>query len=139
MQYGSLIAIVLVIFRDVNLRRNRKILMPTWSFLTNYGLVLAFVGRHPDSTGRQIAQAVGITERAVRMIVADLRSAGYLEPEKVGRRNRYRINADQHLRLLGDQPVTVGALLNLLWREEDAPGPSAEPLIAGAKSTVQPS
>jgi DNA-binding transcriptional ArsR family regulator len=96
--------------------------MPEWSFLTNYGLVLAYIGRHPDSTGREIADAVGITERAVRMIVADLRAAGFVEPEKVGRRNRYRINADQPLPLLGDQAVTVGELLGLLWRDEARDG-----------------
>ena len=92
--------------------------MSQWRFLTNYGLVLAYIGRDPDSTGRQIAQAVGITERAVRMIVADMRAAGYLEPEKVGRRNRYRINSDQPLRFLGDHAVTVGQLLELLGRDD---------------------
>lgn len=90
-----------------------------WSFLTNHGLVLMYVGQHPDSTGRDIAEAVGITERAVRSIVADLRSAGYLEPERVGRRNRYRINASQSLRHLGERAVTVGELLELLWRDEE--------------------
>jgi DNA-binding transcriptional ArsR family regulator len=93
--------------------------MAAWSFLTNHGLVLAYIGRHPDSTGLEVAQAVGITERAVRTIVADLRTAGYVEPEKVGRRNRYRINADQTLRHLGERAVTVGELLELLWRDED--------------------
>jgi predicted transcriptional regulator len=88
--------------------------MAEWSFLSNHGLVLAFIGQHPDSTGKEIAQAVGITERAVRTIVGDLRQAGYVEPEKVGRRNRYRINRNQSVRLLGDQAVTVGGLLELL-------------------------
>ncbi len=94
--------------------------MAAWSFLTNHGLVLAHVGRHPDSTGLEIAQAVGITERAVRAIVSDLGAAGFLEPEKVGRRNRYRINTDQPLRHLGGRAVTVGELLGLLWRDDAA-------------------
>ncbi|HUX86611.1 MAG TPA: winged helix-turn-helix domain-containing protein [Chloroflexota bacterium] len=93
--------------------------MPEWSFLTNHGLVLTYIGRHPDSTGREIAQAVGITERAVRSIVTDLQSAGYLEPEKIGRRNRYRINPSQPLRHLGERSITVRELLELLWRDED--------------------
>src|SRR5438874_13612770 len=67
-------------------------LMPAWSFLTNHGLVLTYVGRNPDSTGLEIARQVGITERAVRKIVDDLSTAGYIEREKVGRRNRYSIN-----------------------------------------------
>jgi DNA-binding transcriptional ArsR family regulator len=106
--------------------------MTHWSFLSNYGLVLAYIGRYPDSTGREIAQAVGITERAVRMIVADLRASGYVEPEKVGRRNRYRINEDQPLRLLGKQAVTVGDLLGVFWREQDQP---SQPLGASASAS----
>jgi len=110
--------------------------MATWNFLTNYGLVLAFVGRHPDSTGLEIAQAVGVTERAVRMIVADLRAAGYVDPEKVGRRNRYRINADQPIRHVGERAVTVGELLGLLWRNDVGLGQSAEQFVAGPEAAV---
>jgi DNA-binding transcriptional ArsR family regulator len=91
--------------------------MADWSFLTNHGLVLVYVGRQPDSTGLEIAQAVGITERAVRAIVADLRAAGFLEAEKVGRRNRYRINGIQPVRHVGGRAVSVGELLDLLWRD----------------------
>ena len=90
--------------------------MPEWTFLTNHGLVLTYIGNHRDSTGLEIAQAVGITERAVRKIVADLQSDGYIEREKVGRRNRYRVNSAQPLRYLGGQAVTVGELLGLLTR-----------------------
>ena len=96
--------------------------MAAWSFLTNHGLVLTHVGRHPDSTGREIAGAVGITERAVRSIVADLCAAEYLEPERVGRRNRYRVNATQPLRHVGDCAVTVGELLELLWHDDEPSG-----------------
>lgn len=102
--------------------------MVEWSFLTNYGLVLAYIGRHPDSTGREIADAVGVTERAVRKIVNDLRTAGYLEPEKVGRRNRYRVNATQPLRYLSNRAVTVGEMLELLWRDQEGASLPAEPL-----------
>ena len=55
---------------------------------------------------------------AVRAIVDDLRQAGYVEQEKVGRRNRYRINPARPVRYLGERAVTVGELLDLLWREE---------------------
>lgn len=93
--------------------------MATWTFLTNHGHVLIYIGGHPDSTGLEIAQAVGITERAVRKIVAELQAEGYSEPEKVGRRNRYRINTALPLRLRGERAVTVGELLELLWRDRD--------------------
>lgn len=84
------------------------------NFLTNHGLVLTYIGRHPDSTGLEIAQAVGITERAARKIIADLGSDGYIEWEKVGRRNMYRINTHRPLQHLGERAVTVGELLQLL-------------------------
>jgi len=93
---------------------------PPWTFLTNHALVLTFIGRHPESTGLEVAQAVGITERAVRKIVDDLEVAGYIEREKVGRRNRYRVNPARPLPFPGERAVTVGELLHLLWRDDDA-------------------
>ena len=93
--------------------------LATWRFLTNDGLVLTFVSEHPQSTGLEIAQAVGITERTARRILADLQAAGYVEWEKVGRRNQYRVNTDQPLRLIGEREVTVGELLNSLPHAQD--------------------
>src|SRR3972149_7349558 len=90
--------------------------MASWSFLTNHGLVLSHLGRYPDSTGLATAQAVGITERAARKIVADLLADAYIEREKVGRRNRYRLHTTQRLRHPVERAVTVGELLGLLWR-----------------------
>ncbi len=106
--------------------------MASWSFLTNHGLVLTYIGRYPDSTGLEIAQAVGITERAARNIVADLLEAGYIEREKVGRRNSYRLNAHLPLRHPGERTATVGELLDLLWRDDNSreasqPGTHAVP------------
>jgi hypothetical protein len=91
--------------------------MASWSFLTNHGLVLTYLGRYPDSTGLEIARAVGITERAARKIVADILAEAYIEREKVGRCNRYRLNIDQPLRHPGERTVTVGQLLGLLWHD----------------------
>lgn len=99
--------------------------MASWSFLTNHGLVLTYLGRYPDSTGLSIAQAVGITERAARKIVADLLAEAYIEREKVGRRNRYRLNIAQPLPYPGERTVTAGELLGLLWHDRhqtDVPG-----------------
>jgi hypothetical protein len=91
--------------------------MPFWSFLTNHGLVLTHIGRYPDSTGLEIAQAVGITERAARKIVADLLAEEYIQLEKVGRRNRYRLNTARPLRHPVERTATVGELLMLLGRD----------------------
>lgn len=90
----------------------------TWSFLTNHALVLTHIGQRPDSTGLEIAQAVGITERAVRKILADLQEAGYIEPERIGRRNRYRVDIHRPLQQVGGRRLTVGELLAFI--PEDA-------------------
>lgn len=98
--------------------------MASWSFLTSHGLVLTYIGRYPDSTGLEIAQAVGITERAARKIVADLLAEGYIERERVGRRNSYRLNAHLPLRHPAERSAPPGELLGLLWREENPRGVS---------------
>lgn len=69
-----------------------------WTFLTNHSHVLVLISRNPDVVLRQVALQVGITERAVQRIIADLEEAGILEREKVGRQNHYRIITDQPLR-----------------------------------------
>lgn len=98
--------------------------MGSWSFLTNHGLVLTYIGRCPDSTGLAIAQAVGITERAARKIVADLLAEAYVEREKVGRRNRYWLNTALPLRHPVERSATVGELLGSLRPDQDTAGMS---------------
>jgi predicted ArsR family transcriptional regulator len=88
--------------------------MASWTFLTNQALVLIHIGRRPDSTGLEIAAAVGITERAVRKILAELQAAGYLEAERIGRRNRYRVDVHRQLRHAAERELTVGELLALV-------------------------
>jgi len=97
--------------------------MTSWSFLTNHALVLVHIGQRPDSTGLEIAQAVEITERAVRKIVSELQAGGYIETEKIGRRNRYRVDIDRPLRRVGERKLTVGELLAVV---PDRQGASAE-------------
>jgi DNA-binding IclR family transcriptional regulator len=65
---------------------------PAWTFLSNHGAVLLHVARSPETTIREIAAEVGITERAAARILKDLRNEGYVESTRVGRRNTYRVN-----------------------------------------------
>ena len=83
-----------------------------WTFLTNHGHVLIYVHRNPDARVRDIATAVGITERAAQTILADLEAVGVLEREKIGRRNRYRIVRKCRLRHPLEEHCTVGGLLD---------------------------
>ena len=64
----------------------------TWGFLTNHAHVLLCVARDAGSRARDIAEQVGITERAAQRILADLITEGYVTRTKAGRRNHYEIN-----------------------------------------------
>lgn len=97
--------------------------MASWSFLTNHALVLTHIGQRPTSTGLEIAQAVGITERAVRKIVADLQAAGYIEPERIGRRNRYGVDVHRPLGHIGKRELTLAELLALIPGGESQESP----------------
>jgi hypothetical protein len=71
---------------------------PRWTFMTNHAAALLHVAEHPDSTIREVAGAVGVTERAAARILKDLRYDGYLEVVRVGRRNAYNVDLSRPLR-----------------------------------------
>ena len=85
-----------------------------WTFLSNYGHVLVSLASDPDARMRDVAEAVGITERAVQQIVRELVGQGYLRKEKVGRRNRYDVVRRAHLRHELESQVTLGEFLELV-------------------------
>ncbi|MGB5590796.1 MAG: winged helix-turn-helix domain-containing protein [Gammaproteobacteria bacterium] len=86
----------------------------SWTFLSNHSHVLVCLAQDPDQVLREVAAKVGITERAVQRIVADLERAGILERERDGRRNRYRMHLDAHLRHPLEQHCRIGELLDLV-------------------------
>ncbi len=75
--------------------------------------MLIYVNRNPDARVRDIATAVGITERAAQTILADLEGDGYLRKTKVGRRNTYSVNASGEFRHPEEVGHRIGDLLNL--------------------------
>jgi len=91
----------------------------TWRFLSNHTQVLLCLRRDPDVRFRDIAEMVGITERAAQRIVADLIESGYVESERIGRRNRYRVNPDIAMRHPAQEGHEIGELLRLLEHETD--------------------
>ena len=88
--------------------------MSRCTFLTNHALVLNFLSRHPLITGYEISCQIGITERAVRKIIADFHNEGYIIKEKAGRRVRYKVNSRMPLQDRGQQDKVVGDLLKAL-------------------------
>jgi len=89
---------------------------PGWTFLTNQAHVLVCLAEEPDVRGRDIATRVGITERAVQAIVADLVADGYVTRTREGRRNRYRVHPEAPLRHPLEHDHSVGELLVTLGR-----------------------
>jgi DNA-binding IclR family transcriptional regulator len=85
-----------------------------WRFLSNHTQVLLCLQRDPDVRFRDIAQMVGITERAAQRIVADLIESGYVESDRIGRRNHYRVNTDIAMRHPAQEGHDIGELLRLL-------------------------
>ena len=86
----------------------------TWTFLTNHAHVLLAIAAEPDLRLRDIAERVGITERAAQRIVGELEEAGYLEIRREGRRNSYRILRNRHLRHPAEQHHRIGELIEVL-------------------------
>ena len=87
---------------------------PGWTFLSNHTHVLVCLQREPELTLRDVAARIGITERAVQRLVADLEAAGVLRRWRDGRRNRYAINRSTRLRHPLEAHRTLGELLDLL-------------------------
>lgn len=85
-----------------------------WTFLTNHAYVLLCLATNPAARMRDVASRVGITERAVQKIVADLEQAGYLTRSRAGRRNRYELHPHAPLRLPLECHKSVDSLLALV-------------------------
>lgn len=85
-----------------------------WTFLTNHTHVLLCLSRDPSMRMRDVAREVGITERAVQRIVAELRAGGYLSGERDGRRMEYTVLRDKHLRHPLESACRIGDVLDVL-------------------------
>jgi DNA-binding Lrp family transcriptional regulator len=88
--------------------------MHTWTFLTNHSQVLLCIAHNQRITAKEIAEVVGITERAVQRLIRDLEASGYIARVRVGRQNRYVIDLAQPMRHPAQGGHTVGELIELL-------------------------
>jgi DeoR/GlpR family transcriptional regulator of sugar metabolism len=93
--------------------------MGDWTFLTNHAHVLLCISRDADIRIRDLAQRVGITERAAQRILTDLVEHGYLERSREGRRNHYAVRSDLPMRHPVEQSHQVGELLQVLLDRSD--------------------
>jgi DNA-binding MarR family transcriptional regulator len=86
----------------------------SWTLLTAHGRALVAIAQDPDARMRDLAQIVGVTERTVQAIVADLEAAGYVAHTRIGRRNRYTVHLDRPFRHPAQDGHLVGPLLDVL-------------------------
>jgi DNA-binding transcriptional ArsR family regulator len=92
--------------------------MPEWTFITRHAAALSFIARNPRITALELGANLGITERAVRKLIADLYNAGYISKKREGRGVRYRINPDLSLRHETHREVGIGDFLATLgWKK----------------------
>ena len=84
-----------------------------WTFLSNHGHVLVHLSRHPESKIREIADAVGITERRAQSILAELEEAGYVLITREGRRNKYTVNSKKKFRHPAEANRPISELLSI--------------------------
>ena len=87
-----------------------------WTFFSNHAHVLVCLAENPLARLRDIAERVGVTERTAVRVISDLEEAAILTRVKEGRRNRYQINANAHLRHPLEADCTVGELLETILR-----------------------
>ena len=85
-----------------------------WRFVTNHTQVLLCIARDGDVRLRDVAEKVGITERAAQRIVADLIEEGFVERKRIGRRNHYSIDRRAKMRHPAQEDQEIGDLLDLL-------------------------
>jgi DNA-binding transcriptional regulator PaaX len=85
----------------------------TWTFLSNHGHVIVQIDKHPEIRLTELAAKVGVTERHARAIVNDLKEYGYIEVNKSGRRNTYRVISGKPLRHFAESDHTLRELLEI--------------------------
>ena len=109
-----------------------------WTLLTGHGHVLVEIARNPEARIRDISPVVGLTERTVQAIVADLEASGYLTRTRTGRRVVYTVNRDRLFRHSAQEGHRVGPFLDLLAngteitpdQETTETGPASQPGMA---------
>src|SRR6476660_3761817 len=95
----------------------------TWRFVTSHTQVLLCLQRNPRARMRDIAETVGITERASQRIVTDLVEAGYVSRQRECRRSLYDLNRELRMRHPSQFDHEIGELLDL-WRLDERSGDS---------------
>ncbi len=104
--------------------QDRKTTSSSWTFFTNHAHVLLCLAGNPAMRIRDLADEIGITERAVQRILSELTDSGYIERFRDGRTNTYTINTTKHLKHPIESARTISDLIKLIT---DSPADTAPP------------
>ena len=88
-----------------------------WSFLSRHGQVLMCLAANPELRLSELAEAVGLSLRAVYPILEDLERGGYISRARHGRCNHYQVNEAGTLR----HPLLAGRTTRQLLGAFDKP------------------
>jgi DNA-binding MarR family transcriptional regulator len=104
-----------------------------WTFVTNHATVLLHIAQDPRITAREIAEGTGISERAIRKIIADLDREHYISKKREGRNVIYTIYGDAKMRQFCLKEIAIGDLLRAIGLHETH-SEERIPELAGVKS-----
>jgi arginine repressor len=85
-----------------------------WNLMATHGIVLFYIAANPDSTMRQMSEALNLTERRIAQVVRDLSEADLLTVRRNGRRNFYAVNPDANFRHPTLSHITLGHFVRML-------------------------
>jgi DNA-binding MarR family transcriptional regulator len=85
-----------------------------WNLMATHGIVLFYIAANPDSTMRQMSEALSLTERRIAQVVHDLADAKLLNVTRNGRRNAYTVNPNAGFRHPTLSHITLGKFVDVL-------------------------
>ena len=101
--------------RQIEMTSEEKRASSSWTFLTNHAHVLLCLAGSDAMRIRDLAAAVGITERAVQRILSELTECGYLERTRDGRTNTYKIDTSKQLKHPIESHRRISDLVELIY------------------------
>ena len=88
--------------------------MSRWGLLSNHALVLIHVAEHPRSTLRELAMAVGVTDRAALSLLRAIEEDGIVTRRREGRQNAYSVHIEPLLAHRSYGRFTISQIAALL-------------------------
>jgi predicted transcriptional regulator len=85
-----------------------------WNLMATHGIVLFYIAANPDTTMRQMSEALDLTERRIAQVVRDLADSDYIEVTRNGRRNSYTVNPDAQFRHPTLSHLRLGKFVSVL-------------------------